>query len=210
MMLRGKMVFKAETMIGHMEHYLGGIETSWISGSDGERLPFQVVKCSGEIEDTAVFCTLGLSDHPFSRSDRDAPPIRHELLIAVTKSFGEENCPALLQQLGLASLSRNEAFLHGEVIGGTHEVFKGRPFRGFWAVPPVFVEEDAFAVYKRDDGQEVVFAWMVPLWKEEIDFVRKHGWTKLEDEVIAKDVDLVELNRDCIIARPDETIVDSI
>jgi hypothetical protein len=190
-----------KTMIQHMEAYLGPIRESWRSTPDGEEVPFQIVRCEGGVEDTRVFCTLGLSNHAFKETPSAAGvPIRHELLIAVRESDSNKNVPTLVQQLGLIALSRHRAFLQGEVIGGTHPAFVNGPFRGFGASFPSFISEDEFSVFKRTDGQEVVFVWMIPLYREEIDFVRKEGWSRFEDLVIEKGLDLVEIARGCLIA----------
>jgi hypothetical protein len=188
-------------MIQHMETYLGPIQESWKSTPEGEETLFQIVRCEGEIEDTRVFCTLGLSNHAFKETpNRVGVPIRHELLIAVPESDGHKTLPTLVQQLGLIALRRDRAFLHGEVIGGTYPVFVGESFRGFGASSPSFVSADEFSIYRRADGQEVVFVWMIPLYGEEISFVREEGWSRFEDLVIEKGVDLVELARGSLIA----------
>jgi hypothetical protein len=190
-------------MIQHMEAYLGPIRQSWRSTPDGEELQFQIVRCEGGIEGTRVFCTLGLSNHAFKETPSAAGvPIRQELLIAVPESDDHRNLPTLVQQLGLIALSRHTAFLQGEVIGGTYPVFADRLFRGFGASFPCFVSADEFTVYKLADGQEVVFVWMIPLYREEIDFVRTEGWSRFEDLAVEKGIDLVELVRGSLIAEP--------
>lgn len=184
-------------LIDHIEEYLGPIKASWSLTHEGARAPFAVVRCSDLVDDTTVFCTLGLSDHSFEDSGIGRSPIRHELLIAVPESLGEMNVPALVQQLGMTTLSRNKPFLYGETIGGTYEVFAGRPFRGFGATFPVFIEDDGFEIYRRPDGANVVFVWMVPLCLVEIEFAREKGWSKFEDLILECDLDLVDLDRRC-------------
>jgi hypothetical protein len=123
-------------------------------------------------------------------------------LIAVPESDSNKNVPTIVQQLGLIALARHTAFLQGEVIGGTHPVFVNGPFRGFGASLPGFVSDDRFSVYKRADGQEVVFVWMIPLYREEIDFIRTEGWSRFEDLAVEKGTDFVELVRESLIADP--------
>jgi hypothetical protein len=187
----------------HIEEYLGPVKASWSLTHEGAQAPFKVVRCSDLIDGTNVFCTFGLSNHAFKEVSIGGSPIRHELLIAVPEALGDLTFPAIVQQLGMMTLSRNKPFLFGETIGGTHEVFAGRPFRGFGATSPVFIEGDGFEVFKRADGADVVFVWMVPLCKVEIEFAREKGWSKLEDLIIESDLDLVELDRRC--AEPTST-----
>jgi len=187
----------------HVERHLGPVNASWMETLDGEKCPFQVVRCSHRVADTTFFCTLGLGNHPFRDmpgTGRDMPgtvkdPLRHELLIAVPNYFGTRNIPPLLQQLGSIAISRNKPFLKGEIIRGKNPVFTEWPFRGFYVSHPCVVSDDAFAECVREDGKTVTFVWMAPVYQLEIDFVRKYGSSRLEDMFIDRNVDLVDLNR---------------
>jgi hypothetical protein len=180
----------------HIERFFGRVQSSWHLLPDGETCPFQILKCSGDIEETTVFCALGLSNHPFKESPNQAgEPIRHELLIAVPESFEGKTVPALLQQLGMLSLHRHRAFLRGDVIGGNNPVFAGHRFRGFYSSNPTFLSSDDAGESKRADGNAVIFVWMIPVFEEEIEFARTTGWSKLEDRFVEKELDLVELDR---------------
>jgi hypothetical protein len=176
----------------HIERYLGSINASWIETLEGDRCAFQIVRCTGRVLDTTFFCTLGLSSHRFPHG---SGLIRHELLIAVPKTFGTRNIPPLLQQLGTIALNRNTPLLIGEVMMGKNEVFAGWSFRGFYASHPSVIEDDAFAECIREDGQQVQFVWMAPLYQREIEFFRQHGPGHLEDLFVEKQIDLVDLNR---------------
>jgi hypothetical protein len=191
---------KYENLVDHIESYLGPIQESWHSMPDGEECPFRIVRCSGAIDNTSVFCTFGLQNHAF----KDTPnligkPIRHELLIAVPEVLGNRNIPALVQQLGLIALRRHKPFLRGEVIGGSHKPFPGMPFVGFYSSSPTFLKNDEFQVYERGDGSQVVFVWLIPIYESEIDLVRARGWNSLEDLFVEKCVDLVELSRESVV-----------
>jgi hypothetical protein len=104
-----------------------------------------------------------------------------------------------VQQLGVITLERHKAFLRGEVIGGSHAVFSDLPFRGFYASSPSFIEGDDFDSYERGDGQSVAMIWMIPMYEREIEFVRTHGWSRFEDLVVEKNLDLVELLRESTV-----------
>ena len=187
---------KDQSIIDHFERFLGPIQESWQLMQDGEKCPFQVVRCTGRVENTSIFCTLGLGNHSFKETlDLTGQPVRHELLIAIPESFGTGTIPALVQQLGVISLERHKAFLRGEVIGGSHFVFSGLQFRGFYASTPSFVEGDDFDIYVRQDGQPVVMIWMIPVYEREIEFIRTQGWNRFEDLIIMKNLDPVELLR---------------
>lgn len=183
-------------LIQHIESYLGPIECSWNTNLEGDTLPFQVIRCPEGVEATTVFCTLGLSNHPFSKSlDRVGNPIRHELVIAAPQSFGTRNIPPLLQQLGMVSLNRDEAFLRGEIIEGHGHVFPDYPFHGFYITYPTFVPEDDFCKCTREDGVPVIFAWMVPVFENEIRFVKSNGWNAFENMLVNKKADPIDFHR---------------
>jgi hypothetical protein len=185
-------------LVGHIEAYLGTIECGWSRSPDGQNLRFQVAKCvGGQIEEAVCFTTLGLSDHPLP-SFASKKKIRHELFIAAPVSFGDRNIPAILQQIASDSLFHRSAMLCGEVIARPNPVFGGKPFTGFCAAIPSLLPEQ-FATWRDTDGAEVVFVWMVPLTQPEIDFVRREGWRKLEDISVARQVDLVDMDRASVV-----------
>ncbi len=184
---------ESPALFRHVERYLGSINASWVETIEGQRCPFQVVRCTGRVADTVFFCTLGLSSHPFPH--HPAAAFRHELMIAVPKTFGTRNVPPLLQQLGMIAIERSRPFFEGDVMLGKNPVFVEWPFRGFLASNPCVIEDEAFAECTREDGQRLQFVWMAPLYQEEIEFVRANGLSRLEDLFIAKGIDLVDLNR---------------
>ena len=183
---------EAPALFQHVERYLGSVNASWVDTIEGKKCSFQIVRCTGRVADTVFFCTLGLSDHPFAHQPS---AFRHELLIAVPKTFGTRNVPPLLQQLGMIAIERSRPFFEGDVMLGKNPVFVEWPFRGFLASRPCVIEDDAFAECTREDGQRIHFVWMAPLYQEEIEFVREHGLGPLEDLFIEKRIDLVDLNR---------------
>ena len=98
-------------------------------------------------------------------------------------------------------LNQHRAFLCGDVIERKNPIFKEKPFYAFLALAPTLLPDD-FAVYPSEAGDEIVFAWMVPITKAEADFVRKNGWSKLEDLFVAQEVDLVDIDRSSLVEQP--------
>ena len=178
----------------HIEHYLGPVNAGFTENAIGEPSSFQVVRCTGRVKDTTFYCTLGLGSHPLCPSP-SASPVRHELLIALPRYFGTLNIPSLLQQLGSIAIDRGKPYAEGELMLGKNPVFDQWPFRGFFVTHPCVIEDEAFAICTREDGRQVHFLWMVPLYRSEIDFARAHGPSRLEDLFIEKHVDLVNLSR---------------
>jgi Suppressor of fused protein (SUFU) len=187
---------QAQDLIAHLEQFLGPIQRGY-SSSTGDKLPFQIIKCSGGLDDTCVYSTLGLSHHRFQCAD-EGSSIRHEILIAVPSQSGDRNIPALLLQLGEIALHRHHAFLRGEVIGGSHRIFRDKPFTAFYASMPDFAP-DEFAVYEGEGDWAVALVWMVPLYESEARYAREKGWGKLEDFFVEQETDLVDLDRERVI-----------
>jgi hypothetical protein len=184
------------SILEHIERYLGPIQESWSSLPDGEVCPFQVVRYSGRVEDIAVFSMLGLSAAAaIAEAGGTGGCLRQELLMAVPETFGKRNVPTLAQQLGMIALKRERPVARGEIVAGKNPLFPRRPFRGFYASPPCVIAEDAFEVCTREDGRKVGFLWMVPVYQREMDFVRQHGFSRLEELIIERELDLVDVDR---------------
>jgi hypothetical protein len=188
------MATSKRSLIDHIEEYLGPIEGGWARSPQGEKLDFQVVKClGGQVEQARAFCTAGLSNRPL-RSRVSDKLIRQELLILVSQQFEDQNVPAVLQQLGSAALTHESPFLCGEVIERSNPIFRDRPFYAFVAAVPVLLPDD-FSTYRDEHGNEIIFAWMIPITKTEADFARREGWSKLEDIFIDQSIDLIDIDR---------------
>src|SRR5215471_1203614 len=188
------MSVERKAFIDHIEKYLGKIQGGWKTTPDGNPMGFQIIECwGGQIPKARAFSTLGLSDFPL-RSAVSEKIIRHELLMAVPDSFGERNVPAVLQQLGSNALERKSAYLAGEVVELGNPIFSGLPFYAFYTAIPVVLPEQ-FRSYAFEDGERMVFAWMVPITKLEAAYVRRQGWSRFEALLEGQKADLVDLNR---------------
>lgn len=190
------MIVNQESLISHIENYLGKIERACTRTSEGKDLSFHILKCTeGQVSDTKAFCTIRLGSHclPSKTSDK---VIHHELVMMVPSIFPDSNIPALLQQLGSFAIQRNSAYLRGEVVGGTESgaIFKDKPFTAFYVATPNALPEQ-FATYPCKDGQSLVFAWLIPITTSEAHFVRTHGWEKFEDLLADRNADMVDLRR---------------
>ena len=63
---------------------------------------------------------------------------------------------------------------------------------------PVYLPE-AFATFKREDGDTSVVAWLVPISAAEARFVDRRGWEAFEDELVKHDPDLSDPHRPSIV-----------
>jgi suppressor of fused protein SUFU len=196
-----KIVAEQESLIGHLERYLGEIECGWTRSPDGEKMPFQVARCRGGIlEGTAAYCTIGLSKFSLC-SVKSSRNIKQELLIFVREPCDAPNVPAVLQQLAAASLHHESPYLRGEIIERSNPMFRGKNFVAFYAAAP-FLLPDEFGVVTGKTEDDVVLVWMIPITADEAAFVREFGWREFENLIQARQVDLSSLNRESILRAP--------
>jgi hypothetical protein len=186
----------AQTLVDHIEDNFGEMQQSWSASPNDQEHSFQVVRCAGKIMDTEVFTTLGLSNHPMRQSlALNGKPIRQELLTPIFESARAASVPNALTTLAANALQHSRAFLRGEVIDWKRPIFTDLPYSGFYPALPVFVEDDAAAVFSRSDGEDIALVWMIPVLEQEMNFIKVRGWSRFEDRIIELGIDMVELNR---------------
>ena len=77
---------------------------------------------------------------------------------------------------------------------GSTAIFAKRQFYAFYVTVPVILPRESWS-YTFDDGEQAIFAWLVPITKLEAAYVRNKGWDKFESLLEAKNADLVDLDR---------------
>jgi len=185
-------------LIEHYEKDLGTIQHGWSQDASGIEMPFQVVECyGGVIKEIASFATLGLSKCELS-SPNSTKIIRHELLLAAPLSFGTKNIPGVLQQVGNDAISRQCAYLRGDVIGPRGQLFEGTNFEAFYVAIPVYFP-DSLKFVRGEEGYDIVIAWLVPITRPEAIFIRKQGWEEFEELLEQKDPNLFDFKRTSIV-----------
>jgi hypothetical protein len=53
----------------------------------------------------------------------------------------------------------------------------------------------AFHVCRPEEGESIVFAWLVPITANEASFVRSRGWSAFEKKLEEHDPDLLDMPR---------------
>lgn len=185
------------TVYEHLEKFAGEISGGWSSDPDGNKSPFQIVQTAGGPHlGTTTFSTLGLSKFalPDGQTGHEARLIRHELIMVVPKDAVPGNIAGILLQAGMDAISRNAAYLRGEMLGPKGALFEGYEPRALYACIPVYFPEE-FAVVNSEESGDVVFVWLVPILDNEIHYLHTHGWPAFEKRLIAEDPDLVDYRR---------------
>lgn len=158
-------------------------------------MPFQVVRFKGlALPGCVAFATVGLSDRPLP-SRRSSKAIRHEFMIIVPERLAHGPLPGLLQQVGGEVLHTGSALLRGDVLGPKGALFAMSSMEALYAAIPVYLPDD-FASCEIEDGSEVAIVWLVPISRDEADYVQARGWDAFEERLVAADPDLTDVDRE--------------
>ncbi len=178
----------------HLEAFLGTIRGGWSKDADGRKVPFSVAEFpNGPRPGMVTFSTLGLSKIPL-HAQTEFTHVYEELVIVVPDSLRVGPVPGILQDIGREAIAQGRAVLRGDVIGPRGPLFSSdSQLEAFYAANPLCFP-DEFANYREGD-RDVVLVWLIPISGKEADFVRAHGRSRFEDEVVKAAVDLTDLRR---------------
>lgn len=178
------------TLISHIEHMLGQLDQAW-SFTNGSS-PVQIARFRNQpFEGVVTYVTLGLSNVLLSMPQ--GREVRQELVFTSYETFSSEEIASFMLSFCDYILVRNQALLRGDVIGPSTPLISSVAVNSVYASIPVIFDED-FSTYK-GSSPHTVMVWLIPLLKEEAEFVKSNGWSKFEDLLERLDPDLMELNR---------------
>jgi hypothetical protein len=181
-------------LINHLERYLGRNEEGWTSPPVvGDKI-FQVARFADGESGGHCFSTIGLSHYPL-RLKQSGKEMRCELLMMVHK--GIDRPAAILHQVGLEMIDSGSALSRGDVVGPRNKMFESGDMSALYATIPVYLP-DEFAACDVEELGPVVFIWLVPIHEKEAEFISRMGWDKFEDKLEEQDVDLTDVERDCL------------
>ncbi len=139
--------------------------------------------------------TAGLSHHELSISEEKK--VRQELILPITDTGLSQRLVSLLLFICELILKNHDAVLRGQVIRLPVEATEKLGFDGVYCSIPVFLD-DNFATFKGSQPPTII-VWIIPIFKDEADYVDANGWSKFEDLLEEKDLDLFSLKRGSII-----------
>ncbi|NOU86249.1 hypothetical protein GC102_10745 [Paenibacillus sp. LMG 31460] len=181
-----------------LEKYLGTIQYGWSKNENDQKLPFKIVKyAGGPFPGTVSYSTLGLSNENLT-SIVSGKQIRQELIFNAYASFGDNNIPGILQQIGQLALKNKRAYLRGDVIGPNGKIFDNSDLEALYITSPVYFT-DEFFTFDIDNKTAIIQAWVIPITSQEADFIKKYGWDKFEDMLVDINPDLIDFNRLSIV-----------
>ena len=142
-------------------------------------------------EDALTFATHGLSDHKMTMPDgRD---VRLELLFACWRDQDRGAVASFLGSFADSIVGRHKPPLRGEVVGPGETILEGTSMNSVYVcLPAVF--EKTLAVYPETTPSTVV-VWIIPIYRQEAEYVKTHGWKAFEDLLEKTDPDLLDVTR---------------
>lgn len=178
------------TLISHLEHSLGEIDQGW-KAKDGAGL-VQVVRFTNQpFNGVMTYVTLGLSNTLLPMSQ--GREIRQELIFSAYDKFSAEEIVSFMLSFCDYILAQNKALLRGDIVGPSDPLIPNVAVDSVYAsIPAIF--DERLSTY-RGSSPNTVMVWLIPLRKDETNFVRTNGWSQFEDILERENPDLMELNR---------------
>lgn len=180
------------TLINKLERHLGEICHGWSNDELGNPSPIQIVECAGGIyPNTVSLATVGLSRYALQGEGKK---IRHELFLSFHMQQPVDSIALMLQEIAQSAILRSAPILCGEVV---------RPVRNktdivaLFAYTPVYYPEEFWAA-QDEFGSAIVIVWLVPMTRDEAEFVEINGAARFEELLAKADPDLFDLNRPSI------------
>jgi hypothetical protein len=165
----------------HLELYLGEMSGGVAVHPRAANIHLQVARFDKALPGAAVFATLGLS-HLRLHSAGSGKVIRQELVMGIGSVSAQALVPGIIEQVADRALATGHALLRGEVIGPWGPIFPGSKVSALYVAPPPYLP-DGFAICKAPFG-EIVFAWLLPVYENEAEWIRKNGWRAFESLIV--------------------------
>ncbi|MBX3184234.1 MAG: suppressor of fused domain protein [Polyangiaceae bacterium] len=171
----------------HLERHLGEIARGWKGSRHIGVAEFPNQPQPGVM----TYTTLGLSVNPLPMARERT--VRQELVVSAYQSFDPDNVASFLVTFAEYICAQSRALLRGDVVGPADPLIPGVRASAVYASIPVFFDDD-FSVYQ-DSSPPTVLVWLIPLPREDAEFVKTQGWEPFEDMLESTAVDFWDLNR---------------
>lgn len=182
------------SIVLHIENYLGKVDCGWKDNTTASEI--QVVKFDNQPFDGAsTYATIGMSNKTLELTE--TKKIKQELIFSTYSTFSDEQIASFLLTLSEYIVSKNQGILRGDVIGPSAPLISGVKVDCIYSAIPVIFDDD-FSTYNGSDPATVL-VWIIPIFNNELEFVRQFGWNDFEDLLETKNPDLWDLNRQSIV-----------
>jgi hypothetical protein len=183
--------------IAHIERHLGDIVDGWPAVIDGVSAPCTIVRTArGPVDGSQCLVTLGISETPLRMPS--GPRVRFELVFAYRERSRVLHFPGVLRELAIECVRNDRAPVRGVVFGPRGLLVDGTQLEALYVAIPVYFPRE-FHRFDRADGEPVIFAWLVPITKNEALLVNREGWSALEKRLAERDPDLLDMDRESVV-----------
>lgn len=165
----------------HIERHFGKIDRGFSDKASGaSRIQVVVVKDAPN-HGIHTFITLGLSNHVLTM--REGKEIRMELLLSALSASPaqEQEIASILLNIADYLLEKHIAVLRGEVVVPSVSTVAGGNAHGFYATVPAFFADEA-SVFN-GNTPATIFVMVLPVTKEELQFIQSNGWRDFEEKL---------------------------
>jgi hypothetical protein len=181
----------------HLVKHLGTLSAiSSMADQHGTPASFQILQFDDvPADDALTLSTLGVADKIFRQ--RDDTTIRHELILAGYRRFPEAELHDLIGRAAVEVLERDTSILLGQVLDLHEPLISMTTAEGLLFYTPVYFPEGLSRC--RGMSPDAVFAWIIPLWRREIDLIAQHGPEALVALLEKHDPDLLDFERGSLV-----------
>ncbi|MFJ6011747.1 suppressor of fused domain protein [Streptomyces sp. NPDC092952] len=182
-------------LIDHLEGRLGRMGGAW-PARDGAHggCPQVAWFQGGRLPRVQAFATIGLFRTPLRAGTSER---HHHLELLACDYAGEDGreagpLPSVVEFVAERMVQAEHAVLRGDVIPLPTPLPGGKT--ALYAALPVCFDDD-FRSVTIENGSDVAIVWLIPITTAEADFVHEKGWQAFEQELVAQDPDLIDLDR---------------
>jgi hypothetical protein len=145
----------------------------------------------------STYITLGLSHHLLSLpQDRF---IKFELIFTAYTNYSADYIASFMMDVCDHILLDHKAPLRGEVIGLHYPVIPCSPLNFIYVTIPTTIFDKPLDIYYEINSDiPIVLALLIPIYKEEAQFIQHYGWNKFEDIMETVELDIFDLDRPII------------
>lgn len=179
----------------HLEKYLGKINRGWNVPAES-KYRFSVLEFLNWAEDNInTYSTLGVSDcclsMPHNRS------VRQEYIVCCDSTVDASEVSDFMMRISDMVLQKQRAILSGEVIGPGKALFDGTKMSAIYCTNPAIYPE-GLHVYDEIEPS-IVFAWLIPIYAEEAEFLSRKGPDAFESLLAEKNPELWDVKRKLLV-----------
>ena len=182
-------------LIDHLEKRLGRmLGASRIFEAGETPGPVVAIFRGGNISGVDSFATVGASSSPLISRKTSRRLHLEFMMCGYQQEEGYGPLPNILKYVAGQVLESGQAVLRGDVMPLPVPIFPGGKMTALYAAIPVYFDPD-FASVVIENSVDVGVVWLIPVGKSEVSFIEGNGWQAFEDELVARDPDLLDARR---------------